>query len=1737
MNLFLGIFVLASLGYAVAVRLPGLQDDPRLDWLARAYVGLTAILLSLGIAWYTAVLPGQAPDVLRRIAYVGVEASLDGESRVALTGDKRTVAEGRAAFVWSALGADGTVRIEPTPAGESVRRYRLSATGGTVVRANQTSINAPATGWLGVGVSETFGRGDDAIRFEVGDDRVGVTFRGQTFSPELKKQGTLDYLLARAGADAALRRSLAEVRDTEGRTLADASLVRQTRGKSSPVGLIGFWFGEAVPTAAVELDVAEGRRITLQAGDRSLLLPGSVRDGRLALRWDPPLRFALPSRSAISPQTPDAGKEDAISVLLASFDPDRPEPGYVFATGNAGDPVLAEGKFSLTALTLKMNGAPVPTNREIPLGNGRVRPLMRFEDAAVQHAGEWVYAVIGLALGAVLLLVALREPSMPEFRGMVLAHHAVLALLTVRAILAFRVSILPPGDLSAAASASYADAWRQALVMLIGFSVISGGAACVMQRYRTAGNATRRRRTLPGQVIQAVAPHRLALVRVFALAGGCLGLAHRVIPRFVPSQMLLLGVLLVALSLGVSALVAEDEPATGSDTTPRPEPASATDGPSGDGPSNDGPSNDGPSGDGPSGDGPSGDGPRTRTGREPSWADPIRRFLTDRPYFLAAALLAFADLALFLYTVPFLVAVTLVAPLRRIARAEVQRPENDAPMARWYRWQRGLRGPRVGGPLLGGNSRWWEPFRAARIVTVAVLVVAMLSLPLLTAPLGQFAAARAKGGAQETFIQRLIVGRPEIATALLNGSATANVNYRPEKIVESMQQRWQMVTYARSHGVGYFRLPVEDHGIKYPIFLTDAAYSTLLLGEHGRFAGWLVIGLHVLAGLGLLLAAAPLYRRSRPETALMLVGVGLAFGLLGLYMAAANLWWVPFTGQNVPLLGISSLFDALLFLGLAMYAWAAALYGPFRVARMDDDPPFAHALVGVPAALLSGGWLALGVGLLTLPKGGLEPFNLAPPVYDAVERTMLAANRERTGDAPIALTATEAVRTAPRYVAYLAEKYERGELSRTPIVPTSPGSTAVSVDRSRMMRMSPLAPAPELAWRGAFVGQGATSALQLLVSGASEPFTLQRAAPVATLRDDRPFAANRGQRIEFWFNQMNFGGIELNGAVPTLRWDDVGRSHEVRVNGQRPESDPKRGRNRPLRPFDLISIVPRTGQRGASRSVLYVGTGGTEIAQAAWRNGAWRRRFPYAADFPLAFALAQAADSAKVSEAKVPMSLQIGLQRDLQSALRAYVTTDAQRRAGDRLRFTSADVDSQGAYRAPRGSAEKTRFIALTVVDSFTGAIEAAAALPQADPNEPIERHIARFRTPTDAAVASQSSWTLSARSTGSAAKPITFGALATALNNASFDISKLVVQEGWQNAGDRYVALGAYRLRPGVKRASGDTAVTMSRYLSASRTWPAVVTATLGLSPSTEKTRPAWLVPGAGQLAYAGQPYRLAFPPSPADDQVAGALFANDIRPVPDGQLRMAATALDDRPLFRGMKAAYRPFVQFFDETDLTYPPELRDAYLPFTVSDAGTNAVLFALPAPHRAESTLLTQFDTQFARYAIGGGEFKWNAVIMAAMAARLTTGRAVMPTWRADAAPVKETIPGPIGNDAWRRAHLETPLLNSTTMSGIAAIRGQLRAKGYSLWLKTGTIDDGAGQESEIVFFTIGRRNARGFMPGSTLSGYATIRAARSAGLAMVKDDFVRAVLPSLVRRLDAKSAALKKGGAQEGQGVG
>jgi hypothetical protein len=88
---------------------------------------------------------------------------------------------------------------------------------------------------------------------------------------------------------------------------------------------------------------------------------------------------------------------------------------------------------------------------------------------------------------------------------------------------------------------------------------------------------------------------------------------------------------------------------------------------------------------------------------------------------------------------------------------------------------------------------------------------------------------------------------------------------------------------------------------------------------------------------------------------------------------------------------------------------------------------------------------------------------------------------------------------------------------------------------------------------------------------------------------------------------------------------------------------------------------------------------------------------------------------------------------------------------------------------------------------------------------------------------------------------------------------------------------------------------------------------------------------------------------------------------------------------------------------------------------------------------------------------------------------------------------------------------------------SAIRRFLAARGLTIAMKTGTIDDGTGtgaMESEMLMFTIGRYDSsQGFVPGRSISGFISIRSAKKVeGAEMVKGELARRLIPVLARYL-------------------
>lgn len=241
----------------------------------------------------------------------------------------------------------------------------------------------------------------------------------------------------------------------------------------------------------------------------------------------------------------------------------------------------------------------------------------------------------------------------------------------------------------------------------------------------------------------------------------------------------------------------------------------------------------------------------------------------------------------------------------------------------------------------------------------------------------------------------------------------------------------------------------------------------------------------------------------------------------------------------------------------------------------------------------------------------------------------------------------------------------------------------------------------------------------------------------------------------------------------------------------------------------------------------------------------------------------------------------------------------------------------------------------------------------------------------------------------------------------------------------------------------------------------------------------------------------------------------------------------LADTAYFKGLQDCYGPSVVPFNVNESApWDDTLAKSFLaPLDLSAVQSIELRrLGLPDLHRADTTILTKFDLDLVKYMIGAGESRWNALTMAVNGARIMTGKRVNATFDANAVATQSEMPAPLKDQKWREAHILAPLQNITTMgSDGTEIRALAGAAGYSIAMKTGTIDDGMGKnsrESEMLMFTLGRYSpATGFAPGQSISGFLSIRSSKMShgGQPIIKGDLMKLLMPTLTRYLASHRA--------------
>ena len=142
----------------------------------------------------------------------------------------------------------------------------------------------------------------------------------------------------------------------------------------------------------------------------------------------------------------------------------------------------------------------------------------------------------------------------------------------------------------------------------------------------------------------------------------------------------------------------------------------------------------------------------------------------------------------------------------------------------------------------------------------------------------------------------------------------------------------------------------------YGTSVSDCAFATYVLAEHGKLAALFLLLLYILIACACVLSGWYFDDTARARS-VPLVAVGGFFAYNALYMGGANVGLFVFTGQNVPLLGLNSGGD--LIQGLAL-AWIAGLL----LLRTTQEGTVSRSWKACPAIIRWGSGLCVGALLL-----------------------------------------------------------------------------------------------------------------------------------------------------------------------------------------------------------------------------------------------------------------------------------------------------------------------------------------------------------------------------------------------------------------------------------------------------------------------------------------------------------------------------------------------------------------------------------------------------------------------------------------------------------------------------------------------------------------------------------------------------------------------------------------------------
>ncbi len=1033
-------------------------------------------------------------------------------------------------------------------------------------------------------------------------------------------------------------------------------------------------------------------------------------------------------------------------------------------------------------------------------------------------------------------------------------------------------------------------------------------------------------------------------------------------------------------------------------------------------------------------------------------------------------------------------------------------------------------------------------------------------------------------------------------------------NFDFDHLRRNMLHRWQMLAYSAkgsSSPFGFGRTPLSNVGMSYATSMSDSAFSIYVLGEHGRPTALLIIGFLVLVG-SLLLLAIP-FLQEEPGwcgSVAVLFACGGFFIVNTLYMALANVGQAPFTGQNIPFLSLDSggdLFQVGMLLALASYVLGSESAPrikinndefPLQIAPPSMEPflPRLQSSQWYIAILLLFVVISTGITILWrridyLGENCESKFCVDHTLDASAKKAIRAHMPEGRRDLSPSKQITESAQTAwalsplgtlEATGAIDTTALEREVVSAFNMRPDKYDSRkgylylekAVDGVRVRLNEDYFRVPLPfgeHGLWRGTITAHdqrgampticgfgshqsAATYCLSLSESGA--PITqrdcgTQRKADNLSVPDSvlslleavqaKERVASSGYVCVDKDGNNMFSVQRIGDDVKISGYDGV----RILEDGL-PLPEPK------LSPGAVLNIIV-TADPSSSQNLIYLSSPDTTLAFTQWRNGKYKRVFPYGPYFPMAYSLGVAADDLGHQSSALHLSLDMRLQEQLLSDFGKYISQHHEYETNDAVGWRLAAV----------------------VMDAFTGETRALPSWPYSDPSDPGFEHALDVSGPrTRQAILRNHNF--DDHVVGSTVKPLVFSSIASELWPE--DISKLEVfnvPDAVKNGEHLHNHVAGV---PFGQDWNCDnflfekkTPMTAKDFLVKSLD---LYEATLGLvGTATDSRAFKEMLSKSGnrfstRIDYKGNSY-LDIGRLRNTQFYRSSITLDDLDVSNGGAPRMSSVNQGDTLLLKGLHTTFDAPIASQNQTGARY--DIASSFVPSlqqtVVSKEGDSRweVPLASVTPELIRIDPFEKTYPDFILCLLGGGpSCRFNDVWMAQAAARIATGQAVTATIESRDRPVRfGFLPPPLDQQGWVNEHLIEPLHEVGSSGTAQDLHAQIpeecssikQSDCYLAIYKTGTIEEGdvSARESEALLFVLGLWRAGRFVPGHTVAGFIYMQDSknkkfpqgcpRGLDCKMKKFEFARPIVSDVanyLRGLPSASNANAEASVQRGE---